>query len=167
MLACLPKKIVNLLLLDNWNVAQLGYLWKNQRFRSCKKMMNKTDFQISQILVLKTQKTVKQLPRKKQDHVKRVRRWRTSYLYRVWSISGEKKMVETVWATIERRRGPASHNETHQEVKMICPRDSEKMGSETNSGIVSSSWKRNNIDHCFFFCLQWLPKTARRLLLHQ
>lgn len=43
-----------------------------------------------------------------------------------------------------------SHNETHHEVKMMCPRDSERMGSEMNSGIVSSSWERNNIDHCFF-----------------
>jgi hypothetical protein len=55
---------------------------------------------------------------------------------------------------IERRRGSASHNETHEEVKIMCPRDSEKMGLEMNSGTVSSSWERNNIDRCFFFGLQ-------------
>jgi hypothetical protein len=60
--------------------------------------------------------------------------------------------------TVEKRRQPRREEEdlhhtmkTHQEVKMMCPRDSEKMGSEMNSGIVSSSWERNNIDHCFFF----------------
>jgi len=92
------KQIVNLQLLDNWNVAQLGYLWKNQGLQSCKKMMNETDFQISQIQVLKTQETIKQLPRKKQEHVKRVRGRRTSYLHMVWRVSHEKKMVETIWA---------------------------------------------------------------------
>ncbi len=89
------KQIVNLLLLDNWNVAQLGCLWKNQGLQSCKKMMNKTDFSD---LSFEYTRNCQTTPKKKTRPCKRVRRRRTSYLYMVWSISHEKKMVETIWA---------------------------------------------------------------------